>query len=307
MEEAKSVGQLRNVWLTNLLVCCCEDDERLPVVDGYISTSINDEPGCLTLRSFVEDNRKIKWCPAPGCDYVVDFIVGGGTFDVTCGCSYSFCWNYRQKAPADLQQMQSTHLDLVQKKVLIFTNTIDTSFRLKLYLEQFGIKSAMLNAELPVNSRLHILEICLQLWLTVSLITDALVASGQALIASSVSKGDYRFVKDITYFVLIIGFVIGVTLAAIFGVSFGSIVTLFTKDIGVLVIARTEVLFMSASQPLNALAFNADGLHYGVSDFPYAAYSMMLVGILSSAFLFYICSLGFWSSWCLVRFDSLQI
>ncbi|CAI9282782.1 unnamed protein product [Lactuca saligna] len=49
-------------------------------------------------------------------------------------------------------------LDLVQKKVLIFTNTIDTSFRLKLYLEQFGIKSAVLNAELPVNSRLHILE-----------------------------------------------------------------------------------------------------------------------------------------------------
>ncbi|KAJ0745573.1 putative RNA helicase [Helianthus annuus] len=49
-------------------------------------------------------------------------------------------------------------LDLVQKKVLVFTNTIDTSFRLKLFLEQFGIKSAVLNAELPVNSRLHILE-----------------------------------------------------------------------------------------------------------------------------------------------------
>ncbi|KAJ0745466.1 putative RNA helicase [Helianthus annuus] len=45
-------------------------------------------------------------------------------------------------------------LDLVQKKVLVFTNTIDTSFRLK----TFGIKSAVLNAELPVNSRLHILE-----------------------------------------------------------------------------------------------------------------------------------------------------
>ncbi|KAJ0881827.1 putative RNA helicase [Helianthus annuus] len=49
-------------------------------------------------------------------------------------------------------------LDLVQKKVLVFTNTIDASFRLKLFLEQFGIKSAVLNAELPVNSRLHILE-----------------------------------------------------------------------------------------------------------------------------------------------------
>ncbi|GAB2279589.1 DEAD-box ATP-dependent RNA helicase 16 [Dionaea muscipula] len=50
-------------------------------------------------------------------------------------------------------------LELVQKKVLIFTNTIDMGFRLKLFLEQFEIKSAVLNAELPQNSRLHIIEV----------------------------------------------------------------------------------------------------------------------------------------------------
>ncbi|XP_058069685.1 DEAD-box ATP-dependent RNA helicase 16 [Magnolia sinica] len=49
-------------------------------------------------------------------------------------------------------------LELIQKKVLIFVNTIDMGFRLKLFLEQFGIRSAVLNAELPQNSRLHILE-----------------------------------------------------------------------------------------------------------------------------------------------------
>nr|GMC95044.1 DEAD-box ATP-dependent RNA helicase 16 [Ipomoea batatas] len=49
-------------------------------------------------------------------------------------------------------------LELVQKRVLIFTNSIDMSFRLKLFFEQFGIKAAVLNAELPQNSRLHILE-----------------------------------------------------------------------------------------------------------------------------------------------------
>ncbi|EYU39736.1 hypothetical protein ABFS82_06G177500 [Erythranthe guttata] len=98
---------------------------------GYISTSINDGPGCLMLRcpdpscnaaigqdmvtnlasnddkekynryflrSFVEDNRKTKWCPAPGCDYAVDFIVGGGSYDVTCGCSHSFCWSCSEEA-----------------------------------------------------------------------------------------------------------------------------------------------------------------------------------------------------------------
>ncbi|XP_010447021.1 PREDICTED: DEAD-box ATP-dependent RNA helicase 16-like isoform X2 [Camelina sativa] len=49
-------------------------------------------------------------------------------------------------------------LEVVQKKILIFINTIDMGFKLKLFLEKFGIKSAILNGELPQNSRLHILE-----------------------------------------------------------------------------------------------------------------------------------------------------
>ncbi|OAY37654.1 probable E3 ubiquitin-protein ligase ARI7 isoform X2 [Manihot esculenta] len=98
---------------------------------GYISTTINDGPGCLMLRcpdpscwaavgqdmidllasdvdkdkysryllrSYVEDNRKTKWCPAPGCEYAVDFAAGGGSFDVSCLCSYSFCWNCTEEA-----------------------------------------------------------------------------------------------------------------------------------------------------------------------------------------------------------------
>ncbi|KAL8170841.1 hypothetical protein V2J09_022645 [Rumex salicifolius] len=98
---------------------------------GYISTAINDGPGCLMLRcpdpsccavvgqnmidllapeddrkkyaryflrSYIEDNRKAKWCPAPGCDYAVDYVVGCGSYDVTCHCSYSFCWNCTEEA-----------------------------------------------------------------------------------------------------------------------------------------------------------------------------------------------------------------
>jgi len=33
--------------------------------------------------------------------------------------------------------------------------------------------------------------------------------------------------------------------------------------------------FIAGSQPVNALAFVIDGLYYGVSDFGYAAYSMV--------------------------------
>lgn len=34
--------------------------------------------------------------------------------------------------------------------------------------------------------------------------------------------------------------------------------------------------FVAGTQPVNALAFVLDGLYYGVSDFGYAAYSMVL-------------------------------
>ncbi|CAH1427118.1 unnamed protein product [Lactuca virosa] len=58
----------------------------------FMLTEMLLPPLFTNILSFVEDNRKTKWC----CDYVVDFNVGGGTFDVTCGCSYSFCWNLIQ-------------------------------------------------------------------------------------------------------------------------------------------------------------------------------------------------------------------
>ncbi|KAH3903270.1 probable ATP-dependent RNA helicase DBP9 [Saccharomycodes ludwigii] len=49
-------------------------------------------------------------------------------------------------------------LGLIKGKTLIFVNNIDRGYRLKLVLEQFGIKSCILNSELPVNSRQHIVD-----------------------------------------------------------------------------------------------------------------------------------------------------
>ncbi|XP_048599430.1 probable E3 ubiquitin-protein ligase ARI5 isoform X2 [Brassica napus] len=98
---------------------------------GYISTTINDGPGCLMLkcpepscpaavgqdmfekfaskedkekyykyflRSYIEDNRKMKWCPAPGCENAIEFAAGTSNYDVSCLCSRSFCWNCTEEA-----------------------------------------------------------------------------------------------------------------------------------------------------------------------------------------------------------------
>ncbi|KAF5178136.1 E3 ubiquitin-protein ligase arih1 [Thalictrum thalictroides] len=99
---------------------------------AYISTSINDGPGCLRLRcplykctsavsqdivnelvstedkdrysyyllrSYVESRKKTKWCPAAGCDNAVDYEHDGGSYyDVQCNCTNSFCWNCTEDA-----------------------------------------------------------------------------------------------------------------------------------------------------------------------------------------------------------------
>ncbi|GAA0151097.1 ubiquitin-protein ligase [Lithospermum erythrorhizon] len=97
---------------------------------GYISSSINDGPRCLFLkcpmpkcgiavgerfiselasdaekikyqvymfRSYVERKKGIKWCPFPDCGNAVEYVVESGSYDVTCSCSHSFCWNCTQE------------------------------------------------------------------------------------------------------------------------------------------------------------------------------------------------------------------
>ncbi|KAH7669166.1 Multi antimicrobial extrusion protein [Dioscorea alata] len=130
-------------------------------------------------------------------------------------------------------------------------------------------------------------QICLQVWLAVSLLSDALAVSAQALIASSIARFDYDRVKEVTYYVLKLGVFAGIALAIVLSASYSNIAELFTKDAEVLQIVKSGVLFVCITQPINSLAFIFDGLHYGVSDFSYAAYSSMMVGVMSSICLLY--------------------
>ncbi|KAI3873488.1 hypothetical protein MKW98_008140 [Papaver atlanticum] len=145
--------------------------------------------------------------------------------------------------------------------------------------------ASMAARQAPIHMAAH--QICYQVWLAVSLLADAIASSAQAMIASSYSEGDFSRVKEITFLVLKTGLVMGLALTIILGASFDKIALLFTKDAEVLAIARSGILFVCASQPLNALAFICDGLHFGVSDFQYAAHSMMSIGVVTSAFLLY--------------------
>eukprot|EP01113_Clastostelium_recurvatum_P015110 TRINITY_DN1833_c0_g1_i6.p1 TRINITY_DN1833_c0_g1~~TRINITY_DN1833_c0_g1_i6.p1 ORF type:complete len:444 (-),score=117.33 TRINITY_DN1833_c0_g1_i6:360-1691(-) len=52
----------------------------------------------------------------------------------------------------------ATRLNLLPGKLLIFVNSIDRAFKLRILLERMGVKTAMLNSMLPLNSRLHTID-----------------------------------------------------------------------------------------------------------------------------------------------------
>ncbi|CAH8382042.1 unnamed protein product [Eruca vesicaria subsp. sativa] len=123
----KSVGLLKEPL--EIATVSCGHSYCKTCWTGYITSKINDGPGCLIfkcpdtscsavvghdminnlvtmeedkekynkyfLRSYVESSqKKIKWCPSPGCEHAVD--LGGESdenYDVSCLCSNEFCWN----------------------------------------------------------------------------------------------------------------------------------------------------------------------------------------------------------------------
>ncbi|KAL8231262.1 hypothetical protein R6Q57_001040 [Mikania cordata] len=113
--------------------CGCDHSFCKACWRSYVSTAIDDGPGCLNLRcpepscdaavgpdminvlatanqrkryelfllrTYVESNKMIKWCPGPGCDYAIEFDddFETGSYDVSCFCKYGFCWKCMEDA-----------------------------------------------------------------------------------------------------------------------------------------------------------------------------------------------------------------
>ncbi|KAL6138938.1 hypothetical protein ACLB2K_064216 [Fragaria x ananassa] len=181
-------------------------------------------------------------------------------------------------------------------QILLMPTNIDTK-RIIRYLKSGGLligrtlavvvtttlATSMAAREGPVPMAGH--QICIQVWLAVSLLTDALALAGQTLLASGYSQKNYEEARQVVYKVLQLGLVMGIGLAGILFIGFKPFSGLFSTDTEVLAIAWSGILFVAGSQPFNAIAFVLDGLYYGVSDFEFAAYSMVLVGLVSSLFI----------------------
>ncbi|KAK9532174.1 hypothetical protein VZT92_009573 [Zoarces viviparus] len=80
-------------------------------------------------------------------------------------------------------------LRLVQGKTLVFVGAVDRSYRLKLFMEQFGIPACVLNSELPVQSRCHIITQFNQGFYDYIIATDELSLADPTAAPETAGKG----------------------------------------------------------------------------------------------------------------------
>ncbi|KAF5736439.1 putative DNA-damage-inducible protein f [Tripterygium wilfordii] len=141
-------------------------------------------------------------------------------------------------------------------------------------------------------------QVCLQVWLTSSLLADGLAVAGQAILASAFAERDYEKVTAAASRVLQMSFVLGIGLALFVGAGLHFGGGIFSKDVNVLHLIGIAIPFVAATQPINSIAFVFDGVNFGASDYAYSAYSMVLVAIASIASLFVLSkSNGFVGIW----------
>ncbi|KAL8518166.1 hypothetical protein ACS0TY_009504 [Phlomoides rotata] len=84
----------------------CKSAAGLDIVESVSSENDRNRYYHYLYRSYVESSRNRKWCPAPGCEYAVEFAGGEcESYDVNCDCSYKFCWNCAEEChrPVDCQ------------------------------------------------------------------------------------------------------------------------------------------------------------------------------------------------------------
>lgn len=85
--------------LSNLISCLHQVPRT--VLQRVSSDQDKDKLGQYELRSYVEDSKRMAWCPAPGCEHAVECMKDLGEnepLDVTCKCGAAFCFSCQEEA-----------------------------------------------------------------------------------------------------------------------------------------------------------------------------------------------------------------
>uniref|UniRef100_A0A1J3K711 RBR-type E3 ubiquitin transferase n=1 Tax=Noccaea caerulescens TaxID=107243 RepID=A0A1J3K711_NOCCA len=117
-----------NVWLVCPYKDCPASVGR-DMIERFASEEVKSKYGRYLLRSYVEESKTMKWCPASGCSFAIDRGSRSGNSDVSCLCLLRFCWNCSEEAhsPVDCRSaakwlaMNTFHN---QSSIWVLANTV---------------------------------------------------------------------------------------------------------------------------------------------------------------------------------------
>ncbi|CAI5478407.1 unnamed protein product [Closterium sp. Yama58-4] len=130
-------------------------------------------------------------------------------------------------------------------------------------------------------------QLALQLCLAASLLSDSVALAAQTLLSSAFARNDTAMVRAIMLRSLQIGLGMGEVMGVVLSLSAQLLPSIFTSDDRVLLQAVSLMPFAAAMQPMASMAFVFDGLHYGATDFAFAALAMMALAPAAVAVLVY--------------------
>lgn len=97
----------------------------------FLDERINNDPKLIDwyskflVQNFVESNKSCKYCPSPGCEFIIiNPRVGAGTTDVFCDCGYGFCFKCDKDAHVPLD---CYYWDLFEQKMKEDSGASDNS------------------------------------------------------------------------------------------------------------------------------------------------------------------------------------
>eukprot|EP01113_Clastostelium_recurvatum_P009537 TRINITY_DN1459_c0_g1_i1.p1 TRINITY_DN1459_c0_g1~~TRINITY_DN1459_c0_g1_i1.p1 ORF type:complete len:516 (-),score=173.31 TRINITY_DN1459_c0_g1_i1:106-1653(-) len=71
----------------------CKVKVHEDAVQKLVSAEMLQKYRAYILKSFVDDNPQIKWCPAPGCEYAMRVERKDRKEAVLCRCGFQYCFN----------------------------------------------------------------------------------------------------------------------------------------------------------------------------------------------------------------------
>ena len=117
--------------------------------------------------------------------------------------------------------------------------------------------------------------ICFQVWLSASLLSDAIAAAFQALLADALAKQRAADARDISATALALWALVAAVNWASLTAGGPNIVALFTRDPATLAAAASVWPTVVRSQALTCLSFVVDGALFAAEDYAYAACAMV--------------------------------